>query len=298
MSPQRPASLIPALALVLLAGCGSAEAPAPPVAPPVSVPVAATTQSRHFEILSSADPAMTARAAAAAEALVDGYARSFPDMPEWPAAKKLQVRIYASREEFQVNNRSRPWAEAYYHRGVSHAYLDPGKPNPFHWLLHEVVHQLNREVTGYAKEKWINEGMATYFGSSLVADGRLQPGVMDLHAYPLGWLKRWPLSGDWDTDVQAGKVIPLRALITGQGGPPLDATVNAHYMAYWSLSHFLLHHDGGRHAAGYRELVRHGGSLPDFERHIGPVADIERDWYAYLLEKTGTGSGSLIMGDP
>jgi hypothetical protein len=301
MTLRRPAWPACALALALLAGCGSADAPPPPpgTSPaPAPAPAAAASETPHFAIVSSADPALTARAGAAAEALREAYAAFFSALPENPSAAKPRLRLYATREEFQANNRSRPWAEAYYHRGLSHAYLDPGKPNPFHWLLHEVVHQLNREVTGYAREKWINEGLATYFGSSRLVEGRLQPGEMDLDAYPLFWLARWPLSGDWDTDVQAGRVIPLRALITGQGGPPLDATVNAHYLGYWSLSHFLLHHDGGRHAAGYRELIRHGGSLADFERHIGPVAVVEAQWYAYLLAKTGTGSGSLIIVNP
>ena len=86
--------------------------------------------------------------------------------------------------------------------------------------------------------------------------------------------------------MQANRVIPLRALITGQGGPPIDATVNAHYLGYWSLSHFLLHHDGGRHADAYREMLRSGASLADFERLVGRIDAIEPQWYAYFVEKT------------
>ncbi len=275
-----------ATALILLVGCGAADTPPSRVSPaPPAAAAPTASQSGHFAIESTADPALTARAAVATEALYDAYAEFFGGVPA-PSAAKFKLRLYATRAEFQANNRSRPWAEAYYHRGLSHAYLDDTTPNPFHWLLHETVHQLNRELTDYAKEKWINEGVATYFSSSQFAEGRLQPGVMDLDTYPLFWLDRWPLSGDWDTDVRAGKVIPLRALITGQGGPPIDATVNAHYLGYWSLSHFLLHHDGGRHAAAYREMLRSGASLADFERLVGPIEAIEPQWYAYFLEKT------------
>lgn len=275
-----------ATAVVLLAGCGAADSPPAQSLPaPAAVVAPKASATRHFAIESTADPALTARAANATEALFDAYAEFFGDVPA-PAAAKFKLRLYATRAEFQANNRSRPWAEAYYHRGVSYAYLDDSRPNPFHWLLHEAVHQLNRELTGYAKEKWINEGVATYFSSSLYADGRLHPGTMDLEAYPLGWLDRWTLSGDWATDVRSNSVIPLRALITGQGGPPIDATVNAHYLGYWSLSHFLLHHDGGRHAAAYREMLRSGASLADFERLVGPLDAIEPQWYAYFVEKT------------
>lgn len=275
-----------ATAVVLLAGCGAAETPPPQVLPaPPAVATPTASQTPHFAIESTADPALTARAAIASEALYDAYDEFFGGVPA-PGAAKFKLRLYATRAEFQANNRSRPWAEAFYHRGLSHAYLDETGPNPFHWLLHETVHQLNRELTGYAKNKWINEGVATYFSSSQFSEGRLHPGVMDLDTYPLFWLDRWPLSGDWASDVQANRVIPLRALITGQGGPPIDATVNAHYLGYWSLSHFLMHHDGGRHADAYREMLRSGASLADFERLVGRIDAIEPQWYAYFVEKT------------
>lgn len=241
------------------------------------------SSTSHFLIEFTADSASVHRAGAAADALFGSYSGLFSFLPESLGRAGLHhLRLYATREEFKAHSRSRPWAEAYYVDGVSHAYVDPSKANPYHWLLHEVVHQLNRELTGYAKEQWLNEGLATYLGSSRYADGRLEPGVPDLEAYPLWWLKRWELSGDFAADVQAQRIIPLRALITGQGGPPLDATVNAHYLGWWSLTHFLLHHDGGRYAAGYHQLVRHGGSLADFERHVGPIERIEPEWYAYL----------------
>jgi hypothetical protein len=271
--------------LVVLAGCGDSD--------PISAISTSSVQSAarasessetsYFRIESTADRARAVEAGSSADALFRAYINLFDFQPNAPGESKgHHLRLYATREEFKALSRTRPWAEAYYVDGVSHAYLDPSKANPYHWLLHEVVHQLNRELTGYAKEQWLNEGLATYLGSSRYADGRLEPGVADLDAYPLWWLKRWELSGDFVADVQAQRVIPLRALITGQGGPPLDATVNAHYLGWWSLTHFLLHHDGGRHAAGYHQLVRHGGSLADFERHIGPLPQVEAEWYAYL----------------
>lgn len=274
--------LLVALLLAVLAGCGADDRRSA-VTAPASTAVSGSVEilTSHYAITATADQRTTDKVGAAAEALFSSYTQFFDPSPS-NKPSMLRLRLYATREEFQAHNRSRPWAEAYYVDGVCHAYLDTSKPNPYHWLLHEAVHQLNRELTGYAKDKWINEGLATYFGSSRYTDGVLHAGEMDLDAYPLWWLKRWELSGDWATDVQARQVIPLRALITGQGGPPLDATVNAHYLGWWSLSHFLLHHDDGRYAAGYRHLIQHGGSLVDFERHIGPLPQVEAEWYAYL----------------
>ena len=59
------------------------------------------------------------------------------------------VKADADREEFQRNNRSRPWAEAYYVRPACYAYYGGGRENPHHWMLHEAVHQLNTEVAKY-----------------------------------------------------------------------------------------------------------------------------------------------------
>lgn len=134
-------------------------------------------------------------AAEAAEALFKAYADLFGLRPEASGkTKRHHLHLYATREEFKAHN--------YYVDGVSHAYPDVSKPNPYHWLLHEVVHQLNRELTGYVKEKWLNEGLATYLGTSRYTDGRVETGVPDLDTYPLWWLKDWELSGDFAADVQ------------------------------------------------------------------------------------------------
>jgi hypothetical protein len=240
--------------------------------------------TRSFLIQSSADPEVTRQAGLAAEALLASYVDFLDAGPNLAAEPSFKLRIYASRKALQASNQTRSWAEAYYLDGISHAYLDLSQPNPHHWLIHEVVHQLNREMTGIAKEKWLNEGLATYFGSSRYADGRISPGVPDFDTYPLWWLGDWELSGDLATDAEAGKIVPLAALISGRGGPAIDTSVNAYYLGWWSLTHFLLHGAEGRHAAGYHRMLREGGSLQDFERHIGPVAQVEREWYAYLRQ--------------
>lgn len=271
------------LGFLAVAGCGT-EAPggAESVAGTVARPKVIRVDTLNYSIASTADEAATQRGERALEALFATYAGFFQDIAPLGVPQRLRVRLYGDRAEFLANNRSRPWAEAYYAERVCHAYLDPTKPNPYHWLLHEAVHQLNREYAGIAKERWINEGLATYFGSSRFADDRLSLGEPDLDAYPLWWLDRWELAGDWATDVQGRRVIPLRTLITGQGETSLDSAVNAYYLGWWSLTHFLFTHDDGRYAAGYRHLIVHGGSLEEFERLIGPVERVEAEWYAHF----------------
>jgi alkyl sulfatase BDS1-like metallo-beta-lactamase superfamily hydrolase len=93
------------------------------------------------------------------------------------------------------------------------------------------------------------------------------------------------LSGDIEQDVSLHRIIPLRSLISGKGGIGIDQAVNAYYIGYWSLTHFLLHARQGHYADRYRRVIAMGGTLEAFEDIIGPIDQIEKEWYAYLLRQ-------------
>jgi hypothetical protein len=250
---------------------------------PSPLPGARVVETAHYAITSTADEEQTRRVGEAAEALHAAYLAWFPDAAKRPAqAPKLRLTLYAHKGQFRANNRSSPWAEAYYLAPVSYAYYAKDGRNPYHWMLHEATHQLNNEVARFPKTKWIEEGLGTYFGASRIVDGQLRPGAVDGDAYPIWWLDRTELSDDLDADIAAGRWIPIRALITGRDAPSIHTNVNRYYVQYWSLTHFLFHGDGGRHADAYRRLIAEGGTLENFERLIGPADRIERDWYRYL----------------
>jgi hypothetical protein len=253
----------------------------PPPTADTPLPGARIHDTPHYRIHTAASDAQTRDVATAVEALHRAYAEVFGPLPA--PNGRLQVVLYRDRNQFQAYNRSRPWAEAFYLAPYSHAYAATGRDNPHHWMVHEATHQLMREVSGFPRARWRDEGIATYFGASrLDADG-LHPGTVDPHAYPIWWLARQTLSGEAARDIAEGGFLPLRVLVSGTGGPPLDRNVNLYYVHEWSLSHFLLHGDDGRHAAGYRRLLREGGGVDAFERHIGPLPRIEAAWYAYHL---------------
>ncbi|MET0754550.1 MAG: hypothetical protein ABWY31_00335, partial [Pseudoxanthomonas sp.] len=90
------------------------------------------------------------------------------------------------------------------------------------------------------------------------------------------------LTGNLQDDISTGRIIPLRAVVTGKGGPDIDRNVNLYYIEYWSLTHFLFHYQDGKHAASYRQLIATDGTLENFERLIGPIDRIQNEWYAYL----------------
>ena len=166
--------------------------------------------------------------------------------------------------------------------GLRYAYFDVDARNPYHWVLHEAVHQLARKKSGFRRNRWIDEGLASYFAASQRSDGRLQPGLVDPTAYPVWWLG--------DAATASGMPIPLDVLLSGRGGPDVDTHFNQYYLSAWSLTHFLLHHDNGRHADTYREFLRAGAHRQDFERLIAPVVTIESEWKAYFLSQVQDGT--------
>jgi hypothetical protein len=271
---------------------------------PAPLPGARTFETAHYAILSTADDTETRHVGAAVEALRNAYAEMFPGRVPASAGDRLRLTLYADQRQFKANNRSRPWAEAYYLRPVCYAYVAADAPSPYHWMLHEATHQLNAEVARLPKYRWVEEGLGTYFGTSRYEGGRLWPGRIDPETYPIWHLHRMHLSGSLDADIRAGRWIPIEALITGIDAPPIDANVNLYYLQYWSLSHFLFHGGNGRYAAGYRRVIAEGGTLENVRRYIGPPERLEGEWYEYLQSliarhapDPGIDAVTVVVGD-
>lgn len=279
---------------VLAAGCSdqrgetarAAAAPKSPPAPAVRLPPQAREyRTDHYAVFSAATPAQTVRVATAVEALYRAYGEFFALAPAAAGQERLRLILYRDRAQFSAFNTSMPWAEAYYRAPYCHAYFSRDADNPYHWMLHEATHQLHAERAGFSRAKWINEGVASYFGASRLEGARLRPGSIDANAYPIWWLPELPLSGSLERDLRSGLLIPLRQLIDDSGPPIGGKHLNVYYLEYWSLSHFLFHHRDGAHAAAYRRLMRGRGTLAEFEAALGPVERIQEQWYRYLLEK-------------
>lgn len=254
---------------------------------PPPPPNARIHDSARYRIITTADAAQTEQVARAIESLHDRYSAFFREqLPERTfdgRSKKLKLTLYRDRAQFQRHNYSLPWAEAYYLTPMCHAYYVEGAPNPYHWMVHEATHQLNAEVAHFKKAPWIDEGLGTYFGTSRFVNGELRLGEIDPDTYPIWWLASFPLDEDVNVDIAQGRWVPLKALLTGEGMPPMAGRVNQYYVQYWSLTHFLFHYDDGRYADGYKRLIAEGGTLANFEKRIGPVERVEREWHRYLL---------------
>lgn len=251
-------------------------------------------ETAHYVIWSSATDAQTRDVGTATEALRDAYVRLFP--PSQTQREKSILVLYRDRAEFELHNRSSPWAEAYYLPPASHAYVATGEANPYHWMLHEATHQLLHEVSGFRPPRWVGEGFASYLGASKLTANGLDAGNPDPNAYPVWWLRRHPLSGNRLRDVASGQFVPLRALLTGKGGPDVDRYFNSYYLCAWSLTEFLLHESGQRYADGYLRFIAQGGGEREFEELVGPIDAIEAAWYSDLLARVNRLDAIIVTG--
>lgn len=239
----------------------------------------------HYAIRSSAQPDETRKMADAVEVLYAAYGEVFSG---FPAVREphppLKMNLYRDRDEFRRCNRGLGWAEAYYLKPKCHAYYSAAEINPYHWMLHECVHQLNNEVAHLKLARWYDEGLGEYFGASQLRNGKLLLGRPDPNAYPVWYLDDMKWTGDLARDVASTNVIPLRILVADKGGPDIDEFFNLYYLHWWSTTHFLMHFEDGKHRAGFFNVIREGGTPTSFERHIGPFDRVEKDWYSHLLK--------------
>ncbi len=242
-------------------------------------------ETAHYTIYSTSPQPQTVRVGEAAECLYSAYTTFFKGLIDTKAHdQRLKMMLYRDKQEFIRHNKSKPWAEAYYKAPYCYSYYPEGETNPYHWMLHEAIHQLNNEVAHFRIPQWIDEGLADYFGSSRIEVGKLLPGQIAFDSYPIWWLSSLSLTGNISQDIKDGKVIPLTALITGIGGPDIDRHFNLYYIHWWSLTHFLFHYKDGTYSRGYKKLIKAGGTVEGFETNIGSINKIQAEWYEYLRQ--------------
>lgn len=250
-----------------------------------------TLETEHYTIRSSATKEQTREIGQVAEIVYSGYGRLMSDLqrPIAPGTK-MGLKLFKDRQEFRRCNRIYGWAEAFYRAPFCYQYYSADEIHPYHWMMHEATHQLNAEAAHLCLPQWLDEGLACYVSTSRIVDNSLHLGEIDTNTYPVWWLDSMDLSGSLDADKKAGAIIPLRAIVSGQGGPSLNRQFNLYYLHWWTLMHFLLHYEDGRYREGLSRLLADGGSAAAFEKHIGPIETVESQWYGYLADLRRQGS--------
>ena len=140
-------------------------------------------------IYSTATREQTEATAHALELLYGAYSNRFGHFAGFQHEHpRLKVKLFKDREEFRRINPGLGWGEAYYREPYCRAYFSSSEINPYHWMLHEAVHQLNHEVAHLKLAKWLDEGLAEYFSTSRFVSNELAVGRVDLNTYPVWWI--------------------------------------------------------------------------------------------------------------
>lgn len=244
-------------------------------------------ETGHHLIYSTATRQQTEETARTLELLYQTYSNRLSSLDRFQSAHpKLRVKLFKDRAEFRRIHPNLGWAEAFYREPYCRAYFSAAEINPYHWMFHESVHQLNREVADLNIERWLEEGLAEYFSTSQVTSNAFLLGEIDPNTYPVWWIDELAIAPDLQDNIRNGSVIPLRAIITNRGGPSLNSHFNLYYLHWWSLTHFLFESPRCRdHAV---ELVRQGGILEAFERVLGPVDEVQAEWHLYVRHLKST----------
>jgi hypothetical protein len=240
-----------------------------------------TIETAHYSIASTATREQTEEIGRVVEILYLSYSNQFGSLPTFQVQHpKLKLRLYKDRGEMRRVNPSLGWAEAYYRKPYCRAYYSAGESNPYHWMLHEAVHQLNEEVAHLNLSKWLEEGIADYFATSRIHGQQLALGEIDPNTYPVWWIDTIATAPDLKTNLANGSVIPLRSIISNSGGPSLSREFNLYYLHWWTLTHFIFEDERHRHAG--IALMQRGGGTEAFEQLIGPIDSIQVEWHRHV----------------
>ena len=136
-----------------------------------------------------------------------------------------------------------PRPRAIYRTPECHAYVADG-PNRVHWMVHEAAHQLSRRSAwSFERERWIDEGLAGYFGASRIDAQGLRPALLDpKRVSPTAWFPQFQWSGNLEQDLREGRLIPLAAPCSMAAGPHDRRLTRTCTSIEYSrrLTHFLL----------------------------------------------------------
>ncbi|MBF0407653.1 MAG: hypothetical protein HQM10_09885 [Candidatus Riflebacteria bacterium] len=231
--------------------------------------------SKHFEIHSTSSEENTKATLNRAELLYKAYTDFFGESVSFrKSAGKYESWLFGTRSEMRETLKMGGWAEAFYFNGRCYQYINADEKNPYHWFLHETTHQLNALYSGFILRRWSSEALANYFGTSESDSNKVYLGKIDLRTYPVWWFN--------SENIKSQSLIPLRAIITEENGPPRNKYFNLYYIHWWTLGHFLVHYNNGKYKMSFIELLKNGDDLSNFEKYIGKVEEVQRQWYEYM----------------
>ncbi len=243
-------------------------------------------RSPHFAVISNADERRARAAAAQFEQFRDVFRAA---MPGFRVDSGTPLVILAVRDEKSLKSVlpefwdrkgfARP--AGFFLRGLGKDYvalrLDAVGDNPFHVIYHEYAHELMNLNYGIVPH-WLNEGLAEFFGHTVINAREAAVGVPGAGALAL--LRKTPL-------------LPLETLFAVDYASPYYTEENKTTIFYaqsWALVHYLMMADDGARRPQIAEFLRLlEGDTPAVDaaaRAFGDLAVLTRQLDAYIRQES------------
>lgn len=248
----------PAIVAVLVAGAAGLAAAAPAPAPGAWWDRAAEAQVGHYWIKTDLPAADANALARHLNVMHEEYARRLAALPpREPVA--LNVLIFADQgdyletlyRKFGIDASGTGGMFLVTPSGRGLAFFAGGVPERrvMHVAQHEGFHQFAYSRFGSDLPPWVNEGLAEFFGESVVVAGKVVIGQSSARVIE-----------SVKASIEAGSYVPLadmlgmsphawaEALGSGSAAPL--------YHQAWSMVHFLVYGDEGRYVGSFEQYLR------------------------------------------
>lgn len=216
------------------------------------------------------------------------YSKRLASLPV-RAQEKLNVLIFKDHRDYMLTLRARFGVNAIGSGGMFFV-TSAGSGLAFwtedlprrrieHVIQHEGFHQFAYSRFGDDLPIWVNEGLAEFFGESVVVGetlivGQSTPRVLEAVK----------------NAIELNKYVPFRQMLAMTpkqwGGALEDGSASINYHQAWSMVHFLVYGHGGRHLGAFETYLRHlNNGLPSeqaFVKSFGSdIAAFESEWKKY-----------------
>lgn len=158
-----------------------------------------------------------------------------------------------------------------------------GRDRMFQVLQHEGFHQFAYLRIGANIPVWVNEGLAEYFGESIMVRGRFKSGLVEASRLErvvnaieddewFGFEKLFTMSGSqWNNRLATG-----------------DPLASLQYDQSWSIVHFLIHAKNGKYEDLLMDFLRKSAQGMDRRRAMeetfgDDIEPFEKAWKEYML---------------
>ncbi len=281
--------------MVLVAAIGApALVEAQPQSRSVAAPASKPFRTRNYTVTTDLPDARAREIARHMDEVFDTYARRFSGLGVKNASPvKLYLfetnQAYLDALDVKGFNAANTGGVFFYNAsetGLATYVEGQSGRRMLHVLQHEGFHQFAHLRIGPNLPMWANEGMAEYFGYSILVKGKLRTGVapeaavLSLRAaverdevFPLAELMALS-NQEWNANVRSGS--PMARMMYAQS---------------WAVVHFLIHAEKGRYADAFSTYIKRLATGMSHEQAMADafgskdLEPMERAWRTFVLKE-------------